>query len=67
MAPMYMYTDWEILLAGIGMEERHLEAKNRLIPETWMALGATKIVVPIQSASTTTYKILKEYEKLGNF
>ncbi|PAV59914.1 hypothetical protein WR25_12514 [Diploscapter pachys] len=65
MAPMYMYTDWEILLAGIGMGERLLEAKNRLISETWMALGATKIVVPIQSASTTTYKILKEYEKLG--
>ncbi|VDK58010.1 unnamed protein product [Cylicostephanus goldi] len=50
MAPMYIYTDWEILLVGI---------------ETWLALGATKIIVPIQSASTATYKILKEYEKRG--
>ncbi|GMR40223.1 hypothetical protein PMAYCL1PPCAC_10418, partial [Pristionchus mayeri] len=49
-APMYIYTDWEIMLTGI---------------ETWLALGATKIIVPIQSASETTYKILQEYEKQG--
>ncbi|CAI4228882.1 unnamed protein product [Auanema sp. JU1783] len=50
-APMYTYTDWEIMLVGI---------------ETWLALGATKIVVPIQSASSSTYRILKEYEKKGH-
>ncbi|RCN50103.1 hypothetical protein ANCCAN_03708 [Ancylostoma caninum] len=50
MAPMYIYTDWETLLVGI---------------ETWLALGATKIVVPVQSASTSCYRILKEYEKRG--
>ncbi|GMT17299.1 hypothetical protein PFISCL1PPCAC_28328, partial [Pristionchus fissidentatus] len=49
-APMYIYTDWEIMLTGI---------------ETWLAMGATKIIVPIQSASETTYKILQEYEKQG--
>ncbi|VDM67149.1 unnamed protein product, partial [Strongylus vulgaris] len=50
MAPMYIYTDWEILLVSL---------------ETWLALGATKIIVPIQSASSTTYRILKEYEERG--
>ncbi|KAK6042615.1 hypothetical protein COOONC_19880 [Cooperia oncophora] len=50
MAPMYIYTDWETLLVGI---------------ETWLALGATKIIVPVQSASTSSYKILQEYEKKG--
>ncbi|PIO62724.1 hypothetical protein TELCIR_15704 [Teladorsagia circumcincta] len=50
MAPMYIYTDWETLLVGI---------------ETWLALGATKIIVPVQSASTSSYKILREYEKRG--
>ncbi|PIO68650.1 hypothetical protein TELCIR_09551 [Teladorsagia circumcincta] len=50
MAPMYIYTDWETLLVGI---------------ETWLALGATKIIVPVQSASSSSYKILKEYEKRG--
>uniref|UniRef100_A0A7I4YEX4 Glycosyltransferase family 92 protein n=1 Tax=Haemonchus contortus TaxID=6289 RepID=A0A7I4YEX4_HAECO len=50
MAPMYIYTDWETLLVGI---------------ETWVALGATKIIVPVQSASTSSYRILQEYEKRG--
>ncbi|VDL74979.1 unnamed protein product [Nippostrongylus brasiliensis] len=50
MAPMYIYTDWETLLVGI---------------ETWLALGATKIVVPVQSASESCYKILREYEAKG--
>ncbi|KAK5985360.1 Glycosyltransferase family 92 protein, partial [Trichostrongylus colubriformis] len=50
MAPMYIYTDWETLLVGI---------------ETWLALGATKIIVPVQSASTSSYRILQEYEKRG--
>ncbi|KAK6023685.1 hypothetical protein OSTOST_10520 [Ostertagia ostertagi] len=50
MAPMYIYTDWETLLVGI---------------ETWLALGATKIIVPVQSASLSSYKILQEYEKRG--
>ncbi|CAD6199833.1 unnamed protein product [Caenorhabditis auriculariae] len=50
MAPMYIYTDWQTLLAGI---------------EIWLAMGATKIVVPVQSASTTTYRILEEYQKKG--
>ncbi|CAI5444803.1 unnamed protein product [Caenorhabditis angaria] len=50
MAPMYIYTDWEILITGI---------------ETWLAMGASKIVVPVQSASNATYKILQEYEKKG--
>ena len=49
-APMYIYTDWEIMLAGI---------------ETWLALGATKIIVPVQSASTSTYRILEEYARKG--
>lgn len=50
MAPMYIYTDWETLLVGI---------------ETWLALGATKIIVPVQSASSSCYKILQEYERRG--
>ncbi|TKR76790.1 hypothetical protein L596_017876 [Steinernema carpocapsae] len=50
MAPMYIYTEWQILLTGI---------------ETWLAFGATKIVVPVQSASINAYLILKEYEKQG--
>lgn len=33
--------------------------------ETWIATGATKIIVPIQSASNSTYRILKEYERKG--
>uniref|UniRef100_A0A914RKJ0 Glycosyltransferase family 92 protein n=1 Tax=Parascaris equorum TaxID=6256 RepID=A0A914RKJ0_PAREQ len=47
---MYTYTDWQIMLLGI---------------ENWLALGATKIVVPVQSASSNTLFILKEYEKAG--
>ncbi|VDK18009.1 unnamed protein product [Anisakis simplex] len=50
MAPMYTYTDWQIMLLGI---------------ENWLYLGATKIVIPIQSASTNTLTILKEYERAG--
>ncbi|KJH49845.1 hypothetical protein DICVIV_04029 [Dictyocaulus viviparus] len=50
MAPMYIYTDWETLLVGI---------------ETWLNLGATKIIVPVQSASTSCYRILREYENRG--
>ncbi|CAI2349007.1 unnamed protein product [Caenorhabditis sp. 36 PRJEB53466] len=50
MAPMYIYTDWEILVTGI---------------ELWLAMGATKIVIPVQSASRATYRILQEYEKKG--
>uniref|UniRef100_A0A1I8AAX0 Glycosyltransferase family 92 protein n=1 Tax=Steinernema glaseri TaxID=37863 RepID=A0A1I8AAX0_9BILA len=50
MAPMYIYTEWQILLTGI---------------ETWLAFGATKIIVPVQSASTNAYLILKAYEKQG--
>uniref|UniRef100_A0A7E4W0G8 Glycosyltransferase family 92 protein n=1 Tax=Panagrellus redivivus TaxID=6233 RepID=A0A7E4W0G8_PANRE len=49
-APMYIYTEWQILITGI---------------ETWLALGATKIIVPVQSAANSTYAILKEYEKQG--
>ncbi|VDM63122.1 unnamed protein product [Angiostrongylus costaricensis] len=50
MAAMYIYTDWQTLLVGI---------------ETWLALGATKIVVPVQSASVSCHRILKEYERRG--
>ncbi|CAJ0580757.1 unnamed protein product, partial [Mesorhabditis spiculigera] len=50
MAPMYIYVEWEILLLGL---------------ETWIAMGAEKIIVPVQSASTTAYAILKQYEKQG--
>lgn len=51
-APLYIYTDWQILLTGI---------------ETWFALGATLFVFPIQSASNDTYLILKAYESQGNY
>lgn len=50
MAPMYIYVEWEILLMGI---------------ETWIANGASKIIVPIQSVSDTAYAILKKYEEQG--
>jgi len=33
--------------------------------ETWLALGATTLLFLIQSASTATYTILKEYELQG--
>lgn len=49
-APLYIYTDWQILLTGI---------------ETWFALGATLFVFPLQSASNDTYIILKTYESQG--
>uniref|UniRef100_A0AC34RBL3 Glycosyltransferase family 92 protein n=1 Tax=Panagrolaimus sp. JU765 TaxID=591449 RepID=A0AC34RBL3_9BILA len=48
--PMYIYTEWQILITGI---------------ETWLAMGATKFIVPIGSASKDTYRILKEYEAKG--
>ncbi|VDK40149.1 unnamed protein product [Gongylonema pulchrum] len=50
MAPAYVLLEWRILLLGI---------------ETWLALGATKIIIPIQSISTNAYLMLKEYEKDG--
>ncbi|KAI6176415.1 Glycosyltransferase family 92 protein [Aphelenchoides bicaudatus] len=49
-APMYIYTEWQIMLTGI---------------ETWLALGATKLIFPIQSASTNVLEILKQYEAKG--
>lgn len=33
--------------------------------ETWLALGASKLVFPIQSASADTHLILTEYEQMG--
>uniref|UniRef100_A0A915LQR5 Glycosyltransferase family 92 protein n=1 Tax=Meloidogyne javanica TaxID=6303 RepID=A0A915LQR5_MELJA len=33
--------------------------------ESWIALGAQKIIFPIQSASADTVLILKEYERIG--
>ncbi|CAJ0941602.1 unnamed protein product, partial [Mesorhabditis belari] len=50
MAPMYIYIEWEILLLGL---------------ETWLSMGAQKIIVPVQSASTTAYSILKKYQEKG--
>lgn len=50
-APMYTYTEWQIMVTGI---------------ETWLALGATLFVFPIQSASNDTYTILKAYEEEGD-
>ncbi|KAE9550650.1 hypothetical protein FO519_006144 [Halicephalobus sp. NKZ332] len=49
-APMYIYTEWQIMVTGI---------------ETWLAMGATKLIFPIGSASRDTYEILKEYEARG--
>lgn len=49
---MYIYTEWQILVTGM---------------ETWFALGASKIVFLIQSASNDTHLILKEYERSGEF
>ncbi|KHN77576.1 UPF0392 protein F13G3.3 [Toxocara canis] len=50
MAPMYTYIDWQIMLLGI---------------ENWLSLGATKIIIPVQSASSNTLRILDEYAKDG--
>lgn len=50
-APMYIYTDWQIMLLGI---------------ETWFALGATKIIIPIQSCTKTAHRILQHYAKDGS-
>uniref|UniRef100_A0A0N5A5D2 Glycosyltransferase family 92 protein n=1 Tax=Parastrongyloides trichosuri TaxID=131310 RepID=A0A0N5A5D2_PARTI len=47
-APMYIYTEWQIMLTGI---------------ESWLPLGATKIIIPIQSVSNTVMNILKRYER----
>lgn len=33
--------------------------------ETWLALGASKLIFPIQSTSTTALLILKQYEARG--
>uniref|UniRef100_A0AC35U9A9 Glycosyltransferase family 92 protein n=1 Tax=Rhabditophanes sp. KR3021 TaxID=114890 RepID=A0AC35U9A9_9BILA len=49
-APMYIYSETSILLTGI---------------ESWLALGASKIIIPIQSASNTVMNILRKYEKDG--
>ncbi|CAD5215004.1 unnamed protein product [Bursaphelenchus okinawaensis] len=49
-APMYIYTDWKIMVTGI---------------ETWLALGATKIIVPIQSIANISMNILQQYERDG--
>lgn len=49
-APLYVYIEWQILIMGI---------------ETWLALGASKIIFPIQSTSNDTWDILSEYEKQG--
>ena len=49
-APMYIYTEWQIMITGI---------------ETWLAMGATKLIFPIGSVSRDTYDILKEYESRG--
>ncbi|KAL3097032.1 hypothetical protein niasHS_002748 [Heterodera schachtii] len=49
-APMYTYTEWQIMVTGI---------------EVWLALGASKMVFPIQSASADTIQILTEYQRIG--
>ncbi|VDO77725.1 unnamed protein product [Onchocerca flexuosa] len=50
MAPTYALIEWRILLLGI---------------EVWLALGATKIIIPIQSISRDAFRILLEYERDG--
>ncbi|CAG9532490.1 unnamed protein product [Cercopithifilaria johnstoni] len=50
MAPTYALMEWRILLLGI---------------EIWLALGSTKIIIPIQSISRDAFKILREYEQDG--
>ncbi|VDK83016.1 unnamed protein product [Onchocerca ochengi] len=50
MAPTYALIEWRILLLGI---------------EVWLALGATKIIIPIQSISRDAFRILQEYERDG--
>ncbi|KAK6102412.1 Glycosyltransferase 92 family protein [Brugia pahangi] len=50
MAPTYALMEWRILLLGI---------------ELWLALGASKIIIPIQSISKDAFDILQEYEKAG--
>ncbi|VDD93637.1 unnamed protein product [Enterobius vermicularis] len=49
-APLYTYTGWQTLLLGI---------------EGWLALGATKIIIPVQTASADVMRLLQAYEKLG--
>lgn len=51
-APTYALIEWRILLLGI---------------EVWLALGATKIIIPIQSISRDAFNILREYERDGKF
>ncbi|VDN07465.1 unnamed protein product [Thelazia callipaeda] len=48
MAPAYQLMEWRILLLSI---------------ETWLALGATKIIVPIQTISKEAFNILHQYEQ----
>ncbi|VDK70015.1 unnamed protein product [Litomosoides sigmodontis] len=52
MAPTYALVEWRMLLLGI---------------ELWLALGATKIVVPIQSISKDAFNMIREYERDGEF
>ncbi|KAI6214554.1 hypothetical protein M3Y94_00282100 [Aphelenchoides besseyi] len=49
-APLYIYTEWQIMVTGI---------------ETWLALGATKLIFPVQSASSDVMLILRAYEAKG--
>ncbi|KAI6222342.1 Glycosyltransferase family 92 protein [Aphelenchoides fujianensis] len=49
-APLYIYTEWQIMITGI---------------ETWLSLGATKLVFPVQSASSDVLLILRAYEAKG--
>uniref|UniRef100_A0A914GTY7 Glycosyltransferase family 92 protein n=1 Tax=Globodera rostochiensis TaxID=31243 RepID=A0A914GTY7_GLORO len=48
-APMYTYTEWQIMVTGI---------------EAWLALGASKMIFPIQSSSADTILILTEYQRM---
>lgn len=50
MAPAYVLMEWRIMLLGI---------------ETWLALGASKIIIPVQSVSNAAFRILKSYEDAG--
>lgn len=52
MAPTYALVEWRMLLLGI---------------ELWLALGAAKIVIPIQSISRDAFNLLREYERDGEF
>ncbi|TKR96506.1 hypothetical protein L596_010513 [Steinernema carpocapsae] len=49
-SPLYIYVEWKFLVTAI---------------ETWIAMGASKIVIPIQSVSANAYNIIKKYEEQG--